>query len=204
MELLIRVLSVVTMLAGNNCACGFYILSGNLEFNKIWSHYSIPVSNICSHFSVSVHTDSSDLSSEWQNLSCSPQSMGNLLLSFEILHGNLLSNTECKLSPFCSGTLRRRWEFQIVVFWDEKEMVDYEQGSVFEDQGSPGLNMTQGSCSQRKKEKRYSGDRGRIWYYIIQDNIAIKNLSASQVIAIKHTRSRGGHSIIYASYLSQN
>lgn len=41
-------------------------------------------------------------------------------------------------------------------------MVDYEQGSVFEDQGSPGLNMTQGSCSQRKKEKRYSGDRGRI------------------------------------------
>lgn len=73
MELLIQVLSVVTMLAGNNCACGFYILSGNLDFNKIWSHYCIPVSNICSHFSVSVHTDSSDLSSKWQNLSCSPE-----------------------------------------------------------------------------------------------------------------------------------
>lgn len=153
MELLIQVLSVVTMLAGNNCACGFYILSGNLDFNKIWSHYCIPVSNICSHFSVSVHTDSSDLSSKWQNLSCSPQSVRNLLLSFEILHGNLLSNTECNLSPLCSGTLRSRLEFQIVVFWDKKEMVEYEQASVFKGQDSLGLNRTQDGCSQKKPNK---------------------------------------------------
>lgn len=153
MELLIRVLSVVTMLAGNNCACGFYILIGNLEFNKIWSHYSIPVSNICSHFSVSVPTDSSNLSSEWQNLSCSPQSIRNLLLSFEILHGDLLSNTECKLSPLCSGTLRSRLEFQIGVFWDKKEMVEYEQASMFKGQGSLMLNTTQESFYKTRQQK---------------------------------------------------
>jgi len=54
--------------------------------------------------------------------------MRNLLLSFEILHGNLLSNTEYKLSPCYSGTSRSRSEFQIVVFWDKKEAAEYEQG----------------------------------------------------------------------------
>lgn len=179
MELLIRVLSVVTMLAGNNCACGFYILSGNLEFNKIWSHYSIPVSNICSHFSVSVHTDSSDLLSERQNLSCSPQSIRNLFLSFEILHGDLLSNTECKLSPLCSGTLRSRLEFQIGVFWDKGEMVEYEQASVFKGQGSLVLNTTQDSYLQKKQQnpnqptKRPKTKAVVIEYDVILYNIAI-------------------------------
>lgn len=147
------VLSVVTCTSRKYCACGFYILTGNLEFNKIWSHYSIPVSNICSYFNVSVHIDSSDLSSEWQSLSCSPQSMRSLLLSFEILHENLLSNTEYKLSPCYGGTLRSRSEFQIVVFWDKKETVEYERGSVSEGQGSPWLNMTQASYSQKRKKK---------------------------------------------------
>lgn len=133
--------------------------------------------------------DSSDLSSEWQCLSCSPQNMRKLLLSFKVLHGNLLSNTEFKLPPCYGGTSRRIPKFQILYFDTKRKWYGINKDQSLWVRVLLGYILHRVAVHKEKDTKLMEVEYETL-LCLYKASITVTNLSASQVTAIKHTRPR--------------